>query len=361
MPATQTTTKAPTSALDSLQTLLPGLAAVFAIAIAARLLQSLGVLPREINDVILAVLAGLAIRNTVGVPALLQPGIRCALQRVLRLAIILLGGTLSFAAVVQIGAGALGIVVLCIAVALGVTYLVGRTAGVPVRLATLIGLGTAICGNSAIVAAAPVIKAKEEEVSFAVATITLFGTAAVFLYPTIGHLLGMTDGTFGVWAGTAVNDTSQVVATSFAYSPAAGQVATVVKLTRNALMAPVIVVVGLLYARAEARSASNLVGSQIKFFKVFPQFVLGFLALAVLNTLGVFAAFDSLALLPAPLSRLLGDIAKFLIVVALAGVGLGTDLKRMRTIGLRPFYVGFLAASILAVLSLTLVHLVRPA
>lgn len=358
MPATNVA--APSGLVLSARALLPGLAAVFASAVVARLVQATGLLPKEVNDVILAVLAGLVLRNTIGVPAVFQPGIRCALHRVLRLAIVLLGATLSFAAVVQIGARALGIVVVCIVAALAVTYFVGRAAGVPVRLATLIGLGTAICGNSAIVAAAPVIRAKDEEVAFAVATITLFGTTAVFLYPAIGHLLGMPDGHFGLWAGTAVNDTSQVVATSFAYSQAAGQVATVVKLTRNTLMAPVIVGIGLLYARAEARQASNLVGSQIKFFKVFPQFVLGFLALALLNTLGVFAVFDSLAVLPTPLNRLLGDVAKFLIVAALAGVGLGTDLKRMRTIGMRPFYVGFLAASILAVLSLTLVYLVRP-
>ena len=160
---------------------------------------------------------------------------------VLRFGIILLGLRLSLQDVVATGLKALILVSICITVALILAYYAGRLFKVPPRLAALIGVGTAICGNTAIVATAPVLDANEEEVSFAVATITLFGLLAVLIYPIIGHALGLSDRFFGLWAGTAVNDTSQVVAVGAIFSEAALNVATIVKLTRNTLMAPLIV------------------------------------------------------------------------------------------------------------------------
>ena len=176
-----------------------------------------------------------------------------ALQHILRLGIILLGLRLSLQDVVTTGLTSLILIVACMAVALTLAYFAGRLLKIPPRLAALIGVGTAICGNTAIVAVAPVIEAKEEDVSFAVATITFFGTLAVVLYPIIGFFLGVNDRTFGLWAGTAVNDTSQVVAAGVAFSEAARDIATVVKLTRNTLMAPLIVVIGMVYARSQKR------------------------------------------------------------------------------------------------------------
>lgn len=326
--------------------LLPGLALVLVIATIANLAS--GFLPPAVNAVIVAILLGLFIKNTVNVPATFQPGIKFSLQKLLRLAIILLGIRLSFLEVVRIGAQSLTIIIACMAAALLLAYLGGRLLRLPSRLALLIGVGTAICGNSAIVATAPVVDAKDDEVSFAVATITLFGTLAVFLYPAIGLALGMTDAMFGTWAGTAVNDTSQVVATGFAFSVAAGQVATVVKLTRNALMAPVIVLIGIVWAQASARSvsASGLASKQLKLTKIFPYFVLGFVGMAILNTIGVF---------PKEVVTQVNGISSFLILMALAGVGLGTNLGQMRKTGLKPFYLGLLAATMVASLSLGLI------
>lgn len=328
--------------------LVPGLALVFAIAVVANF--SAGFLPPAINAVIVAILLGLLLKNTMSVPSFFQPGIKFSLQKLLRLAIILLGIRLSFLEVVRIGAQSLAIIVACMAAALLLAYLGGRLLKLPSRLALLIGVGTAICGNSAIVATAPVVEAKDEEVSFAVATITLFGTLAVFLYPAIGLAAGMSSTFFGTWAGTAVNDTSQVVATGFAFSDAAGQVATVVKLTRNALMAPVIVLIGILWARASARevSTSGLASKQLRLTKIFPYFVLGFVGMAVLNTLGVF---------PKPVVAQINNLSGFLILMALAGVGLGTNLGQMRKMGLRPFYLGLLAAALVASISALLIAL----
>lgn len=283
-------------------------------------------------------LLGIVVANTVGTPRLAGPGIRFAVQRVLRLGIVLLGARLSLDAVLAIGVDALGLVVACMTLALGAAYLLGRAMRLPPRLALLIGVGTAVCGNSAIIATAPVIKAEEREVSFAVATITLFGTLAVFLYPFIGRALGLSDADFGTWAGVAVNDTSQVVAAGAAYSPAARDVATVVKLMRNALMAPLIVLIAWWWQR---RSEVGEVRGGIA--RAVPLFVLGFVALALLRTVGV---------IDAPLARVLDEIARICILVALAGVGLSTRLVQMRQIGPAPFFAGLAAATLLAAISL---------
>ncbi|MCL4369827.1 MAG: YeiH family protein [Chloroflexi bacterium] len=329
--------------------LFPGLVLVLAIATVANF--SAGFLPPAINGVIVAILLGLLIKNTINVPYQFQPGIKFSLQKLLRLAIILLGIRLSFFDVLRIGAQSLAIIIACMSAALLLAYLGGRLFKLPNRLALLIGVGTAICGNSAIVATAPVLEAKDEEVSFAVATITLFGTLAVFLYPAIGLAAHMSDSFFGTWAGTAVNDTSQVVATGFAFSNAAGQVATVVKLTRNALMAPVIVLIGILWARASARSVSTsgLAAKQLKLTKIFPYFVLGFVGMALLNTIEVF---------PKPVVAQVNNLSSFLILMALSGVGLGTNLSQMRKTGLRPFYLGLFTAAVVASLSVLLITVV---
>ena len=150
---------------------------------------------------------------------------------------------LNLETVFVIGAGAFGLVIVGMVVALTFALLVGRMLRIPRRVAVLIGVGTAVCGNSAIIAAAPVVKADDREVSFAVTTITVFGTLAVFLYPFIGHALQLDVLTFGLWAGTAVHDTAQTIAASAAYSTIGRDVATVVKLVRNALMAPLLLLI----------------------------------------------------------------------------------------------------------------------
>ena len=278
--------------------------------------------------------------NALPLPATATPGIRFAVQHVLRAGIILLGARLSLGAVLAIGASALGLVLVSMTVAFTVALLVGRALALPKRLALLIGVGTAVCGNSAIVATAPVVKAEDREVSFAVATITLFGTLAVFAFPLIGRALGLGDTTFGVWSGVAVNDTSQVVAASAAFSSAARDVATVVKLVRNALMAPLIVLIAWWWQR-DADGASANVGRSVR--SAVPLFVLGFLALALLRSVGLIAAEQA---------AVLDEIAKALILVALAGVGLNTKLAQLRAIGLTPFFAGLATASVLAALSL---------
>ncbi|MDE3113583.1 MAG: putative sulfate exporter family transporter [Chloroflexota bacterium] len=328
--------------LSSIGRLAPGLAVAVAVAIVARLVADAA--PAYLNEILVAVLLGIVFAN-VGrpLPASVAPGVRFAVQRVLRFGIILLGARLSLQAVVAIGAGALGLVLVSMSVAFTAAILVGRGLRLPPRLALLIGVGTAVCGNSAIVATAPVIDAEDRETSFAVATITLFGTLALFLYPFIGHALALGDTTFGVWSGVAVNDTSQVVATSGAYSLAARDVATVVKLVRNALMAPLIVGIAWWWRRSGEAAGQN-VGRSVR--SAVPLFVLGFLALALLRTLGIIT--------PA-LAGPIDYAATTLILIALAGVGLNTRVVQLRSIGATPFFAGLATASVLAALSLSVI------
>jgi uncharacterized integral membrane protein (TIGR00698 family) len=338
--------------------ILPGLALIVAVALAARYAHA-RVPPatgKLIGEVIFAVLFGLVIGNILRIPKLAQPGIKFAFQSLLRVAIVLLGATFSFASALAIGGRALLMVVVLMTLALITAHALGRALGIPGKLATLIGVGTAVCGNTAISAVAPVIGAKDEETSFAIGTNTLFGTLAVFSYPVLGHALGMTDAAFGTWAGTAVNDTSQVLATGFAYSPAAGSVATVVKLTRNTLMGGVIILMGLLYGGRGEGSAGSI-GSRLK--QSVPAFVLGFLAMCLLNTLG-FVAWAS-AHLGRDLAVDAQTAARFLILVALAGVGLGTRFDAMRRIGFRPFWVGLATALVTSGASYAMIRFFGPA
>lgn len=321
--------------------LLPGLLAVAAVAAAARILH--GLLPESLRtvlgEVILAVLLGLAAGNLLPLPSATGAGIRFAFHTLLRIAIVLLGAGLSFRAALAIGGRALGIVVAVMLLALLVAHGLGRLAGIPRRLAALIGVGTAVCGNSAIAATAPVIGASDDEVAYAIATNTLFGTLAVFAYPLLGHALGLPEPAFGTWAGTAVNDTSQVVAAGFAYGEEAGRVATVVKLTRNALMAFVIVGMGLLHGKASRGEGVSL-ATRVR--QSVPGFVLGFLAMAILNSLGAFAWLSERS--GFELGSALQSGARILILVALAGVGLGTKIASMRRAGARPLWVGLATA-----------------
>lgn len=340
---------------------IPGLSLVLVIAFLARFLQSQipgPTLNRAISDILIAVLIGLVVSNTLRLSLRAQPGITFAIHRLLRLGIIFLGLRLSLQDVIATGLSSLLLIILCITLALTLAFTAGRLFKVPIRLTTLIGVGTAICGNSAIVATAPTIDAKEDEVGFAVATITLFGLLAVIFYPLIGQWLHLTDRVFGIWSGTAVNDTSQVVAAASAYSPAALNIATVVKLTRNTLMAPIIVLIGLVYQRMGEKTRATKFNAD----KVVPLFVLGFLAMSLMRTIGVAAGFfpqnaaqPGNLIASAAFLNSLDEVSKFLILMALAGIGLGTNVSSIRTIGLKPFVVGLCVASILAVVSLSLI------
>ena len=335
---------------------LPGLAVVAAIGAPALVLQSQLTVSGKtvVSAVAVAIVLGVLIRNLWGLAETCKPGVSFAVKRLLRVGIALLGAQLSLGQVLRTGATAVLVVATCIVLAILVVRFLSTRMGLSDRLGTLLAVGTSICGVSAIVATAPAIEAKQEETAMAVATITVFGLLAVVIYPLLGRALGLSDVVFGTWAGTAVNDTSQVIAAGLIYSQTAGEVATVVKLTRNLFMAPVIVVLSSWYLRrgqrAEGREqrAEGRGQKGISLKSAVPGFVLGFVAMAVLNSLGVF---------PPMALDLIKTASSWLIVVALAGVGLETNLASLKAIGFRPFYAGLCAATFMAVVSFGLIRI----
>jgi uncharacterized integral membrane protein (TIGR00698 family) len=269
-----------------------------------------------------------------------------ASQRVLRLGIILLGARLSLGEIARIGLPATGVIVITMAVSFAIVLLLARLVRIEGRLAVLIAVGSAVCGNTAIVATAPVIGARARDVAYAVATITLFGTLAVFLYPAIGRALELPQPSFGLWSGVAVHDTSQVIATSAAFGPQALDVATVVKLIRNALMAPLLFLIAAGWAARGDDGGEGVDGvssARRGVRRAVPVFVLGFLALAALRTAGVLDAQQAAAL---------DGVARNLILVALAAVGMSIRLGELRETSWRPLAIGFAVALLVGLGSL---------
>jgi uncharacterized integral membrane protein (TIGR00698 family) len=317
---------------------LPGLALALAIAAASRVLARVsGAVP----DVLIALLAGMLLTNLVKLPGAVRPGVRFVLHWLLRTAIVLLGAGLTLAAIARLGSATLWLVLVCVGVAMGLGLLLARTARLPGAVGTLIGAGTAICGGTAILAIGPLIGASDEEVAYAVTTIFTFNIVALFVYPIAGHALGLSSVAFGSWAGTAVNDTSVVVATGYVYRHLAGATATIVKLTRTLLLVPLAFVLGSVHA---ARSAGAF--SPRAMLKAVPWFVLGFAAVVNLNSFGV---------IPAAASAAMTGSASFLIVVVLAAVGLNVDIAKIARMGFMPLLVGLALATAMTFVSLFLI------
>jgi uncharacterized integral membrane protein (TIGR00698 family) len=316
-----------------LRTIAPGLLAAIAIAIVARLATI--VLPSVVSEVTIAILIGIVVgRSPVVQAAALGPGLKVASEMLLRLGIVLLGAKLSVQQIAGIGLPAAAIIAVTMAAALTLVLVLSRLAAVDSRLAVLLAVGAAVCGNTAVVATAPVISARPRDVAYAVATVTLFGTIAVFAYPLIGHTTHLGDAVFGLWAGIAINDTSQVVAASAAYSPGAFEVATVVKLIRNALMAPLLVGIGWAWNRRTGYQADTRAGLR----RAVPVFVLGFLALSGLRSVG---AIDG------SLANNLEIAARALILVALSAIGLNLRVAELRSVGPKPLTIGLAAALVI--------------
>ncbi|MBM4441812.1 MAG: putative sulfate exporter family transporter [Candidatus Rokubacteria bacterium] len=299
------------------------------------------------------ILLGIAIRSAGHVPRVAELGIK-NYEAALKIGIVLLGLSLSFLEMVRLGAQAIGLVILCLLIAPVTIYLTARAFGIAPKLGILLGIGTTICGSTAIAIAAPVIEAKDEEFSYAISTISLFGILAMLALPMLAGAMAMGDTQYGIWAGLAVPSTPQVLGAAYMYSAAAGAQATVVKLTRNIFMIPAVFILGVWYARQKASAAGRpLTGRDVR--KSMPAFLFGFLALAVVRTL-----VDHLGVFPAALwttvLAVVAWLAKALVLVAMAGIGLSTRFHAMRTVGASPLMVGFLGAAFLAVVSFLLIR-----
>jgi uncharacterized integral membrane protein (TIGR00698 family) len=262
---------------------------------------------------------------------------------VLQGSIVVLGTGLSLQQVAQVGGSSLPVMLGTLAVALGGAALLGRLLGLDADTRTLIGVGTGICGASAIAATTAVIKPRDSHVAYAIGTLFTFNIAAVLLFPPIGHLLGLSAHSFGLWSGTAVNDTSSVVAAAASYGGGATSYAIVVKLTRSLMIIPIVMILAALRAR-RARAAGDGPG-HMPWRRMVPAFLIGFV---------IAAGLDSVGAIPPPWHPALSALGTFLITVALAGVGLSLRFTEMRKAGPRPLVLGGLLWVAVALASLGL-------
>ncbi|HWX19110.1 MAG TPA: putative sulfate exporter family transporter [Candidatus Binatia bacterium] len=322
-----------------------------------------------IEPVMIAIVLGMAVSNLWKLPKAFQPGIKFSVKKLLPLGIVLLGARLNFGEMMKVGLAGLALSALETVLALSLLLLLARWLKLPPKLGTLLGVGTAICGGTAIVATAPVIEAEDKDVAFSVATITLLSLLAMFALPLMGHLLDLTSRQFGVWAGLAIHQTPQVVAAGYAYSPShgeyspvAGDTATIVKMARVCLLAPVVFIIGLFYARNKAQQSGVTGSKRINYLHLFPTFILGFVGMALLNTLGLLpeltvrhAGVLGQGVHTLAVAGAAEQASRFCIIISMAGVGLETKFAAMRQTGLRPFAASLLAMVLVAVVVLVLI------
>ena len=316
---------------------------------------ALGLQKGAISGIMMAILLGILVNNLFKLPEVLRPGIKFSVVRILRLRIVLLGIRLSIVEAGAIGLKALPVIIGTILAAIAIVTYVSRRVGLTDRLGTLIGVGTSICGATAIVAMSPTIGAKDDETAYAVACITLFGVVAMLAYPFAAHWLFDGDAfRSGMFLGTAVHETAQVAGAGLVYQeyfsdPQALDVATVTKLVRNLSMLIVIPIMAVLYHR---RSSEG--GAAPKWYTMIPLFIVGFAAMSALRTVGDMGERAFGVLEPAQWKAVVGfvkQVATYCLAIAMAAVGLGTSIKGLRAIGLKPLAVGLFSALLVGVVS----------
>ncbi|WP_367577122.1 YeiH family protein [Paracoccus aminovorans] len=318
---------------------LPGLGLTFGIAVAAMAVQRLSGIP-ALSPLVVAMVMGIAVRNLIGTPAGAKPGVTFSLRRILRLAIVLLGFQLTLAQLRAVGLPGLAVISVTLAATFLFTKWAGRALGVERRLAELIAAGTSICGASAVIATNTVTRGADEDVAYAIACVTVFGSLSMIAMPVLGSLMGMDAAHYGIWTGATIHEVAQVVGAGFQHGAEAGQAATVAKLSRVILLAPMILTLGAL-ARRRGGSAQGSAPT--------PWFVLGFIAVVLLN---------SVLPLPEGAKAQVVTLTSFLLTVALAAMGLETDLRKLHAKGIRPLALGALAWLFISGLGLALVGLV---
>ena len=309
--------------------LVPGL---FISIVLATLATIAGNHFRVIGAPVFAIVGGMLVSSFVSKKQVLQAGIGFSSKSVLKGSIIVLGTGLSFREVVVTGVSSLPVLLGTLVIALVSAWLIGRWLLIDSDLTTLIGVGTAICGASAIAATDAVISAAESDVSYAISTIFFFNVTAVLTFPALGHLMHLSSHAFGLWSGTAVNDMSSVVAASTVYSKAAASFAVIVKLTRTLMIIPITIGLASLRARSKAGRTPGIAPSRIATVrKVFPVFIIWFLVAVFANSMNWIASawHPDLAL-----------VAGFMISVALGAIGMSSNFYEIRKMGARPLLMG---------------------
>lgn len=265
-------------------------------------------------------------------PTWIKAALKFTSKKVLKVAIVLLGASLSINTIMSVGKMTFFVMIFTFAMCFGGGYFIRKLFGLNWKLSNLISAGTGICGGSAVAAIAPVIDADDKDIAFAMSSTFLFDMVMVALYPIMGKALGMSDIAYGIWAGTSVNDTASVVASGYAFSEIAGDFATMVKLTRTIAIIPTVLVfayIGTRIKQKELKEENH--GQKVNLMKIIPWFIGGFLLLAVLNSVGC---------IPVAVSGIMKGTSKFLMVTALAAIGLGTSITDFKKAGLKPMFYG---------------------
>src|SRR5215475_9571381 len=332
--------------------LIPGVLLLAAVGYAGKLLeQNVGKYAKDhhwtfpnIEYVLWAILIGLAISNTVGIPQVFRAGV-ATYEFWLKAGIVLLGARFLLGDVLKLGIPTLALVLIEIVGAIAFMTLLGRVFGLKPKLTTLLAVGSAVCGVSAIIATKGTIEADDEDSSFAIAAILALGALSLFTFPLIGHALHLTDHAYGVWSGLAVDNTAEAAAAGALYSDSAGKLAVLTKTTRNALIGFVVLAYALYWA---SRGQAQAIGNKAAFlWQKFPKFVLGFLLISLLATFAVFNK-DQIAAL--------ANLSRWAFLLTFAGVGLRTNFRELAKQGLKPFAVGAIGEVLIAVFTLGLVY-----
>lgn len=295
------------------------------------------------SPLFIAIGTGATIRNAFGLPFGTQEGLSFSVRRILRLAVVLLGLQLSVIQIADVGLRGLVVLIVVLFATLFFSQWLGKVFGVEPKLAQLIATGTAVCGASAVIAMNAVTNASDEDVTYSIASVTIFGTIFMFVFPLIAALLDLGPHVYGLWAGSSIHEVAQVLAASFQFGPDAGALATVVKLSRVLMLAPILLVFSILSFKNTVTIPNR------KSISPFPIFVIGFIV-AVL--------FNSFVGIPSEVRHWLGSITTFLLSMALAALGLETDFRKLRSKGLRPLALGAASSLFIASISLALVKFI---
>lgn len=328
--------------------LFPGIILSIAIALLACWLEAL--LPIHlIGAAVIAMFIGMIFNYFLYNTKIFASGLKFTSKKILKFAIILLGLSLNITTILHVGKMSLTVMIFTLLTCFGGGHFIGKALGLNWKLSNLISAGTGICGGSAIAAISSTIDADDNDVAYAMSATFLFDMAMIVLFPIMGRALGMSDEAFGIWAGTAVNDTSSVVATGYAFSEGAGDFATMVKLTRTLAIIPTVITFAFIQLNIKRKEslANNENGSKLKanfsITKIFPWFILGFLAMSIVA---------SIFSIPTAVVSSTKAISKFLMISALAAIGLNTSFSSMKKAGIRPMIHGFIISALVVIVAL---------
>ncbi len=326
-----------------------GVAICAAVAILSIMLEKL--IPGELlGSSIIALFMGTII-NSFFHPDWMKPALKFTSKRILKAAIVLFGASLSVSTIMSVGKMTFFVMIFTFAMCFGGGYFIRKIFGLNWKLSNLISAGTGICGGSAVAAIAPVIDADDKDIAFAMSSTFLFDMVMIALYPIMGKALGMSDIAYGIWSGTSVNDTASVVASGYAFSEAAGDFATMVKLTRTIAIIPTVLVFAYIGTRIKQKELQTVSGGKkVNILKIVPWFIGGFLALAIINSVG---------LIPAGVSGVMKTTSKFLMVTALAAIGLGTSITDFKKAGLAPMFYGITIDTLVTLTALVVIWCMR--